>query len=84
MAAKKLDLTDEEIKLLKRALNKMDQSSSRVLTTAQKEENDKAIASAKEELAAIATLKTKLHFTAQTLYTKLTKEVTKRKPTNGC
>ena len=25
----------------------------------------------------------KLHFTAQTLYTKLTKEVTKRKPTNG-
>lgn len=52
--------TEDEIKLLKRALNKMDQSSSRFLTTAQKEENDKAIASAKEELAAIANLKAKL------------------------
>lgn len=54
------EFTQDERQLLKRALNKMDQSTGRFLTTAQKEENIKAIAAAKEELAAIATLKLKL------------------------
>jgi len=55
-----IEVTQDQKNLLKRALNKMDQSSSRFLTTAQKEENEKAIASAKEELAAIAALKLSL------------------------
>lgn len=50
----------DEIALLKRALNKLDQSTGRFLTTSQKEENVKAIASCKEELAQIAALKAKL------------------------
>lgn len=53
-------LSPDEVKIVKRALNKLDQSTGRFLTTAQKEENEKAIASAKEELAAIATLKARL------------------------
>lgn len=57
---KTYEFTDEEAKMLKRALNKMDQSTSRFLTTAQKEENDKAILSAKEELGIIAALKLRL------------------------
>lgn len=60
MAKAPVTFNEEETKILKRALNKLDQSSSRFLTSAQKEENDKAIASCKEELAAIAQLKTKL------------------------
>lgn len=54
------EFTEDERKILRRALNKLDQSTSRFLTTAQKEENDKAIASTKEELAGIAALKAKL------------------------
>lgn len=50
----------DEIVILKRALNKLDQSTGRFLTTSQKEENQKAVASCKEELAAIAALKAKL------------------------
>lgn len=53
-------LNADEIKIVKRALNKLDQSTGRFLTSAQKEENEKAIASCKDELAQIATLKAKL------------------------
>lgn len=53
-------LNEEEVKLVKRAISKLDQSTSRFLTTAQKEENEKAIASCKEDLAKIAALKARL------------------------
>jgi len=50
----------EERKLLVKALAKLDASTSRFLTTAQKEEDDKSVASAKETLAALASIKAKL------------------------
>lgn len=59
-APKTISFTEAENKLMKRAIAKLDQSTSRFLTSAQKEENEKAIASCKEDLAAIATLKLKL------------------------
>lgn len=58
--AKSVVLNEQEVKLVKRALNKLDASTSRFLTVSQKEENEKAIASTKEELAQIATLKARL------------------------
>jgi len=49
----------DERKLLIKALAKLDASTSRFLTTAQKEEDDKSVASAKETLAALASIKAK-------------------------
>lgn len=60
MAKAPVSFNEAELKIIKRAINKLDQSTSRFLTSAQKEENEKAVASCKEELAAIATLKAKL------------------------
>jgi len=54
------NFTPDEKKMLVQALNKLDQSVSRFLTSAQKEEDEKSIASCKEKLATIATLKLKL------------------------
>lgn len=59
-APKAVTFNEAEIKLMKRAIAKLDQSTSRFLTSAQKEENEKSIAACKEDLAAIATLKLKL------------------------
>lgn len=52
--------TNEERKLLIKAISKLDASTSRFLTTAQKDEDDKSVASAKETLAALAALKVKI------------------------
>jgi len=52
--------SNDERKLLIKALAKLDASTSRFLTTAQKEEDDKSVASAKETLAALANIKAKL------------------------
>lgn len=52
--------TTSERKLLIKALSKLDASTSRFLTTAQKEEDEKSVVSAKETLAEIAQLRMKL------------------------
>lgn len=58
---KKIHNFDEKtVKVLRRAIGKLEQSTGRFLTTAQKEENEKAVASAREDLALIAVIKTQL------------------------